>query len=313
MRPWATPPQQTPAPHRPFGGATRWVARPPAPVRQYKTPRSRVRYSGPPSYPVPPRWGFPALVWRWPTALPGLGPKTSPLEQTVHLARQLEFALSVLAGATALAAIGEVWRYVLLVQSLFGALGEAAVLSSDLVLTISSVLSLAGSVLVTVLGVLWLMRARQTAEEFSGLRPSRPDWQVLVGTLVPGLNLAVPGSTLAELEHTALGKPAADRPRPSRLVLAWWGAWAVGAALLVITMLWYLRSSVQAQADGVLLHAVTDLVAATVCVLSVRLVRYLTALLAPVDLSRTHLRRVVKVTGAPPPPLRADRPADAQR
>ena len=40
--------------------------------------------------------------------------------------------------------------------------------------------------------------------------------------LVPGLNLSLPGSLLAEIEHSALGRPADRRPRPSRLLLVWW-------------------------------------------------------------------------------------------
>lgn len=317
-RPMSPPPPLPPLPSAQrsgYGASGRpnWIARPPAPVRPYRMARPTPAYSGPPAYPAPPRWGFPALAWRWPTALPGLGAKASPVAAAGHLARQLGGVLSGLAVVAGLAAAGEIWRYVLLVRSLFGALDEGEVVGSDLLVTTCSILALLGSALVLVLGVQWFLRARAAAADASGLRPSRPDWQVLVGTLVPGLNLAVPGSALAELEHTALGRPAADRPRPSRLLLAWWGCWAAGTVLSVITLLWYLRSSAQAMADGVLLHAVTDLTAVALCLLSVRLTRYLTALLAPVDLGHAHWERVVKVSGAPPLPLRRSRPADAAR
>lgn len=321
MRPWPAAPGDSPnggAAEQPGSGGSApgshlWVARPPNPLRPYRIPRSRARYTGPPSYPVPPRWGFPALVWRWPTALPSLAPKVSPLEKTMRLSRQLEVVLPALAAATGLAAIGEIWRYALLVQSLSGALSGGVVLASDLLVTISSIVSIIGSVVATVLGLRWLICARSTAAAASGQRPARSDWQVLLGALVPGLNLAVPGSTLAELEHTVLGRSADIRPQPSGLVRAWWGCWALGALLLVATVLMYLPSSAQAQADSALLHATADAVACVLCVFSVRLVHYLTALLAPVDLTRTHWMRVVTISGAPPPPLRPDRPAGARR
>jgi len=56
---------------------------------------------------------------------------------------------------------------------------------------------------------------------------------------------------------------------------------------------------VQARADGVILHAVTDLLAAAVAVLSAVVVRRLTALLSPVELGRFRRRLVVRVPGQP--------------
>jgi hypothetical protein len=82
---------------------------------------------------------------------------------------------------------------------------------------------------------------------------------VVLGWLVPGLNLAVPGSVLAEIEHAAMRLPPDRRPRPSALLLAWWVAWVAGACWAVVVLLWSLRTGVQARADGVLLHAVLDL------------------------------------------------------
>ena len=85
---------------------------------------------------------------------------------------------------------------------------------------------------------------------------------IVLGWLVPGLNLAVPGSVLAEIEHAALDRPADRRPRPSRLLRVWWVLWVAGVLLAAVVLAWSLRTGVQARADGVVLHAVLDLLAA---------------------------------------------------
>jgi len=89
----------------------------------------------------------------------------------------------------------------------------------------------------------------------------------------------VPGSLLAEIEHGLVERPAGMRPTPSRLVVRWWLLWDAGVVLWVVTLLWALRDGVQAQADGVLLHALLDLVAAGTAVVTAVLVRQFTLLL----------------------------------
>jgi hypothetical protein len=104
---------------------------------------------------------------------------------------------------------------------------------------------------------------------------------VLLGWLVPGPNLSVPGSVLAEVEHAALGRPAGERPSPSRLLRLWWALWAANVVLSVLTALWSLRTGVQARANGVELHALVDLLAAATALVTARVVAWLTALVGP--------------------------------
>jgi hypothetical protein len=137
---------------------------------------------------------------------------------------------------------------------------------------------------------------------------------MLIGLLVPGLNLAVAGSVLAELEHAAARKPADERPRPSRLLRMWWIAWVVGEVLFAVVWLVTLfGASVQALANGVELHLLADLVAAFVAASGAVFVGRVTQLLEPVDPSTVARLRVVKVVDAPEPPLRATRPAGSAR
>ncbi len=290
-----------------------WVATPP---NGWWPPRSRstkVPYHGPPRYPVIPRWGFPQLAWREPTSVPGT-PARPPrsVRRVVSHARIAVSVLWLVAISAFLAGGGEVWRYVLLVVGRSNALPDNVVAVSDALVNTGALLAALAGVVALVLVLRWLLGIREVAAGQAGVRPVRADWQVLVGTLVPVLNLFVAGSVLAELEQTALGG-GRGRPRPSRLVLAWWVVWAGSEVLAITTALLNLRTGVQARADSVLWYAATDLVAVAVAVLTVLVIGALTGLVAPSTVRGARRERVVRVAGAPAPPLRAARPAHSAR
>ncbi|HEV2781485.1 MAG TPA: DUF4328 domain-containing protein [Actinophytocola sp.] len=297
-------------PHEP---RPRWVATtPPRPVPPVRV--RRMPYLGPPFYASPPRWGFPPLAWRWPTSVPGTRTRVPvSVDRVRALARQAAVALWMMAAVAVFAAAAEVWRYVLLVQSRTGALSRSVVTTSDALVVAGAVLAIGMGLLALGLTLWWLIQARGAATDLGGHEPARPDWQVLACLVIPGLNLVVPGSVLAELEHAVLRRPVTDRPRPGRLIVWWWVTWALSGLLFTATLLWRLRSGVQAQADGVLLNAATYLAAAAVAALTALVVRALTALLAPIDPASVRLMRVIKIDGAPDPPLRPGRPAGAVR
>ena len=103
----------------------------------------------------------------------------------------------------------------------------------------------------------------------------------MLGSVLPGPNLTVPGSALTEVEHAASGAAASTTPRPSASVARWWAAWAVSVVLGVCAVLRGLAGSTQALADSVVLHGLADLAAAVTAVLTVGMVVHLTDLLAP--------------------------------
>jgi hypothetical protein len=189
----------------------------------------------------------------------------------------------------------EGWRYALLLASRTDAVSAAPLHASDALVVISGVVSLLSSALAGAVALGWLVHANTAAAQSASLTPARPGWQVVVGALVPGMNLVVPGAVLAEVEHAALGRDPKGRVRPSRLVLGWWVIWVFGLVLAFTAILWNLRSGVQARADGVLLHLATDLVAGAVAITTIAVVRRLTRLLSPVALVGTRRMVVVRV------------------
>ncbi|MTD56396.1 DUF4328 domain-containing protein [Amycolatopsis sp. RM579] len=271
------------------------------------------RYTGPPAYPVAPRWGFPNLTWREPTLVPGTPSSYPPPVQRVRLlSRNAVTILWFLAGLALIGAVAEFWRYVLLVISRDAALSSGVVAMSDALEIVSSLLTAVFGVLALASTLWWLVITRQAAADESGHEPPRATSQVLVGVLVPGLNLVMAGSILAELEHAVLRRSPSQRPRPSRLVLAWWAAWVLNAMLMILVLVWRFRGGVQAQADGVFLSGLLDTSAALLAVLTAVVVHRLTSLLAPVSLDRLRVRRVVAVKGAPAPRLRPVRPTTSR-
>jgi len=237
----------------------------------------------------------------------------TPIERMRMLSRNAVTILWFLTGLSTVAAVAEFWRYALLVISRTSALDTDVVMMSDALEIIASLLTVVFGLMAVGSVLWWLLVARQAAAQASGQEPSRSSWQVVVGVLVPGLNLAMAGSILAEVEHAVLGRPVDRRPRPSRLVLAWWAAWVLNELLMILVIGWRFRDGVQAQADGVLLSGLLDTSAAVLAGLSAVVVHRLTMLLAPVSLSRLRLRRVVAVKGAPAPTTRPRRPASASR
>jgi hypothetical protein len=291
-----------------------WVANIPRGVSPPRRAVSPETYTGPPRYPAVPRWGFPNLTWRPPTAVPGTpSDETRPLQRLRLLGRN---ALGLLWSVMVLAIISagaEIWRYVLLAESRSSALTTRVVAASDALVLTASLLTSAFALIAVAATLWWLYVARLAAAEESGQAPPRGFGQVLAGVLIPVLNLVMAGSVVAELEHAVLRRPADRRPHPSRLVLGWWAAWLGNWVLFALTVWWRFRPGVQAKADGVVLHAFTDLTAAGLALLSLLLVQRVTLLLAPIDEEDLRPRRVLKVSGAPAPELRKVRPAGAVR
>ena len=269
---------------------------------------------GPPGYGTPPKWGFPALAWRWPTAVAGTETEQPvTVERVRAVAGQATAMLWALAGLSLVAAGGEVWRYVLLVNSRTGALSSALVGASDALVGIAGILSLAFGLLTAVVTLWWLHLARHAAADLADQGLARPDWQVLLYLLLPGVNLAMAGVVLTELEHQVLRRPADERPNPTKAVKVWWAVWAAAGVLFAVTVAWRFRDSVQAHADGVVLSALTDLAAAAVAVLTALMIRRLAALLSPINPTAVRYLRVLRVEGAPEPPLRTTKPLPSRR
>ncbi|MDV6014536.1 DUF4328 domain-containing protein [Haloechinothrix sp. LS1_15] len=296
---------------QPSGQARRWVAIPAPwpPATNGRRAASAPRpYTGPPSYPAPPRWGFPNVTWRWPTSLPGAEPAAhDPVHRQRVLGGRAVALLIVTAALAVIAGAAELWRYVLLLRSREAALNAGTVLSADALVVSSSVVLLLAAVAAIAASFLWLLRARAAVAVRYRVDPPRTPARIAAGVFVPGLNWVLAGPIVAELEHLASGRRPGDRPRPSRLVIAWWVAWVGNGLLLALTVIWRMRDGLQAQADGVLLTGLTNIAAVALAAITAVVVHRITNLIAPVTGDRLRKRWVADVRGAPAPELRPRR------
>ncbi len=215
-----------------------------------------------------------------------------------------------------LVAAGQVARYALLVASLHGRLPSGTGAAADALAATCGVLGIVLAVASLLLVARWLFPARRYAAAALCRVPGRPAWQVILGSLVPVVNLTVPFSTLAELEHDVLARGRCERVRPSRLLRCWLGVWVLGGVLCAITLAWAFRGGLAAEAHGMLWEAATALAAAAVAALTEVVVRRSTALLLPAERGSLRRRQILGVAGGPPEasgPSRLPRPVGAPR
>ena len=252
----------------------RWVAVPPP---RPAAPRRVRRPVGPtPRYRAVPRWGLRDVPR---SAVADLA-APSTTERATALASTLRVLLVALAGIAAIGAVAQCWRYVLAVRGRTQLVGARPVRVSDAIGFASAVLVAALGVAAIVLGVLWLLRARDGAATQAGLRDTRPPWQVCLGVLLPVANLVLPAVWLTELEHRLSAGQRTGTPRPPRLLLAWWASWAAVQVLLAFAVVWHFRDSAQARADTIVVLALLDVAVLGCAVLGVVLLRRLGARLA---------------------------------
>lgn len=243
---------------------TRWVAHPPALAR---TAVSVAAPLGPtPRYHATPRWGLPSRPWAHPLDLAEIA-APSALVRACSLAATARPLLVGAAVAFGVAAGAQAWRYGLLLRGRTELLGARTVALSDSVVLAAGVLAPVLALVSAVVVALWLVKVRLAAAEQAGRRETRSPRAVLLGVLLPVVNLGQAGVLVAELERTLGG------PGPSRLVRTWWAAFALSGLLTALSWAWALIGTAQARADAVVLVGLGDLAAAATAVLTLLIVR----------------------------------------
>ncbi|MFE6922666.1 DUF4328 domain-containing protein [Nocardia sp. NPDC057663] len=239
----------------------RWVARRP----DHRTRKAGASTTSAPLGPTPhyteiPRWGL-----LDPPPAPGRAPER-PLR---GIAAHRDLLLVITAMAFLAAAFAEYGRYLILLRNRTTLIPGWLLWISDMSVWVFGVIAPLCALAAALALVAWLIEARRATFAARGRRDPRRRWSLILGCLVPGVNLIWPGVFLTEL----LG-PAAD-PRAVRAVRIWWAAWVVSGLILLGATLWRDASTLQAEADGVSFTAFSDLCAACFAVLTLWTVRQL--------------------------------------
>jgi hypothetical protein len=264
----------------------RWVARPPGRRRPREVRPVPANAPVPtPRYAEIPRWG---LRDRPREPVPAPRPKLARL--TDRLVRLL-VATTVLFGLSAAAEFG---RYLLLMRNREWLIQPVVVYLSDWSVRITSVLALVFALLAAVALVGWLIDARRRAYAVHGQRDPRGRWTLLLGCVIPVVNLLWPGVFLTELAARQ------SDPRIRQAVRIWWAVWVVNGVMAAGALCFRAAGTLQAQANGVIFTVYTDLVATAVAVLSLWVVRLCEGL----DLrGRRRLPKRWVATGGPAVPV----------
>lgn len=279
----------------------RWVAQSPgqaAQIPQPPTAPSPSRPGEPPAYTSVPQWGLHDVR-------SADDDESRTAETLADLAPTLLVGAAVIFGLAALAELGRYWMLLVnrtrLVEPVVLAISDSAVWATQIAGPLVGLAAVVAS-------AVRLIEVRRRAFAARGLSDPRPPVLLLAGTVLPVVNLAMPGVFLTEA--------AGENVRLRRAVRLWWVLFVVNAAMVMITLLWRLRDSLQARADAVLLTAVTVALASAVAVATL----YVLRLFDGTDLrGRTlNYRRLTPATIPADTPIapitpRLDTPADEVR
>jgi hypothetical protein len=189
-------------------------------------------------------------------------PQATQRTPLAYFADRVEPLLIVSAMLFVLAALAEAFRYGVLLRNRSHLIEQWVLTCSDAAVWSTSIVALLLALAAALGAVGWLIRARADEFERHGRVDPRGAATLVAGCVVPGINLVAPGVFLTELAHR--------RPHVQRIaVRIWWCTWVFGAVMAVAALAWRTADSLQAQADGVVFTAVTDLVAAGVALVTV--------------------------------------------
>ncbi|MGJ0118515.1 DUF4328 domain-containing protein [Williamsia sp. MIQD14] len=263
-RPVAAPasprPDARPAPTARRNPRVRWEARRPPEARP--APR-RPRPVGPgptPRYAAPPRWGLVDVI------TPDEEPRPSRAER---LAGSLSPLLQATGSVLLIAAVAEAWIYALLIRNRTAPVGATTAGWAYALTWALGVVSIVMVVASLVSFIAWLRQRRSEAFAAHDRLDPRPTWQLVVGCLVPVVNVVAPAVFLHELARCGHALPA---DRVQRVLRLWWAAWAALSALAIATLaIRYSSDSIQWGANAVLLTVLCDLAGAAFAIVSSRL------------------------------------------
>lgn len=238
----------------------RWIA-----VRPGAAPPARRRRTslGPtPRYRMIPSWGLEQYFG------PGEQPEPESAGPTPTAVRRLLMLTTV---ALAFAVFAHVVRYILLLVNRSVLLHPVIAYGGVALGLLASVLALVGVIVTAIFLANWLIVRRAAAYRRRGQQDPRSRWEILILSLIPGLNILIAPVFVVELAIVE-GRTLQLR----RQVVVWWVLWALSA----VTALWSVTSTVlvtffwpspQGIADNTVITTVAYLFTLLVIVLTTRL------------------------------------------
>ena len=241
--------------------------------------------SATPYYSSTPRWGLKD------------GVRTTSLAQKKPFWQELAGRIDLVLKATMIglgaAALSQLWRHWLLLWNQKHLLSAWSVAVSDFFVVVTGIVALALAALSALCLCCALIDFRNRFFSGKGEWDPRSQVVLLVGCLVPVLNIVMPGVFLIEIASVSKGS---TNLHLLKLVRIWWVSWIASWVAFVVMQLWRLLDGLVALANSVLLAAFVDLVALVCVFISAKLVEELRNTDNPTSATR---RWVVSSQSAP--------------
>ena len=239
----------------------RWVARRPDALQ--RVPRPPKAAVGPtPRYLQTPRWGL---------LDPPPAQESAPARGLAAWANRAPTWVSIAGLVFALAAVAELVRYLVLLHNRTRLINPWILALSDTAVWALGLLAPLAALIAAIAAACWLVRARGSFYAGENRRDPRSPLMLLLGCLIPVVNLVMPGVFLTEFNRSAFAPEA--RPERRRLIRGWWCAWVLCGLVAVCQVLFRYADSLQIKADGVLFAVFANIVAAVVAGLTLMLIR----------------------------------------
>jgi hypothetical protein len=244
----------------------RWVARPASSKGRAVGPARVAAPTPTPRYDSTPTWGL--------RDTPRDSAAHTPAGRVEQYAANAQTFVWITALLLGLAAFAELFRYGILLYNRTRLLSPITLAISDALVYFAQVGALIVGLLALITTSCWLIRQRRLAYASVGATEPRSVRWMLLLSMLPLVRIVMPGVYLTEIVRLR-AESDADVYRELTLIRIWWAVWATSNALVVVQVLWSLRNTLQARADGVLLAAVVALVAAVSAVLTLAVMRRL--------------------------------------
>ncbi|MBD0323288.1 MAG: DUF4328 domain-containing protein [Aldersonia sp.] len=202
-----------------------------------------------------------AEIPRWGLLDPPPAPEVPQRRSLGWFADRVRALLAVTAMMFALATIAEACRYGVLLYNRTRLLDPLLLAVSDAAVWTTSLVAQATALCAALGAVGWLIQARAAEFARHGRTEPRRVPVLVIGSLLPVVNLVAPGLFLTELVRR---RPRTDLAR----VRTWWAGWIFGTLMWIAALAWHSADTLQAQANGVLFTALTNAVASAVAVLT---------------------------------------------
>jgi hypothetical protein len=214
------------------------------------------------------------VVWRTTAVADGIDVPSPP-----RWLRGNAWLAALTSAACLVAAVGEGWRYALLVRGRDWVLSGAQVRANDALLTWTGLAALLlgiGTAWWTIVNLVALHRGAAVRQ---GWAPARGGAGIVSRLVIPGWNVYGAGQIMTEVDAELAEPPdpgpdgvrgatpapvPSGAPRPSTIVWIWWVLWVLNAVLVLVTLVTAFWRSIQAMANTVEWHIAVDLSAAAV-------------------------------------------------